>query len=78
MWNLFQIKNTSVKLSRSKILVHPSADTKSKGINNILYRACSLWNSIDNDTMCAKNIDSFKNGISKWPGNKCSCKICRQ
>ena len=77
MWNLFTVKNTTIKLRRTKTLVLPSSNTKSKGTNNILYRACSLWNSIDNCLMCANNLASFKKGILKWSGKMCSCKICR-
>ena len=77
MWNLFQVKNISITLRRRKILALPSKDSKSKGTNNILYKACSLWNSIDNSTMCANNVNSFKKGISKWSGKQCCCKICR-
>ena len=37
MWNLFQVKNISITL-----LALPSKHSKSKGTNNILYKAC--WN----------------------------------
>ena len=77
MWNLFHVKEFPMGLRNERILVLPSGNTKSKGTNTIMYRACSLWNSVENNIMCANNLENFKKGILKWNGKRCSCKLCR-
>ena len=77
MWDLFSLKNISVRLRCNKILKLPISSSKHKCTNTIVYRACSLWNSLNNDTMNASNLSIFKSSLKSWSGAKCFCKLCK-
>ena len=76
MWNMFTLKELSYKLRSSKLLCLPSSQLCNNSTNSIVYRASSLWNSLDESVMSENDLNKFKNKIKDWKGEKCICKIC--
>lgn len=45
--------------------------------HDVLYKAISLWNSLDNKSMSSKSLLVFKKNILYWNGETCFCEICK-
>jgi len=76
MWNFFTLKELPYKLRSSKLLCLPPNQSSNNCTNTLVYRAASLWNSLDENLMSEMMLKKFKLNIKNWIGKKCSCKIC--
>ena len=48
MWSYFVFKNITYNIRKGPLLRLPAAKSTSYGINEVLFRACLLWNSFPN------------------------------
>ena len=78
MWDLFEIKTAHYSLRSQSLLKLPSSNTRSYGLNSIMFRASILWNSLPNQLKCCQTLQEFKRKIRSWDGSQCTCINCRK
>ena len=72
---MFTEKMPSYNLRISTLLKLPKTSTITYGLHSFTYRACSTWNSLNDDIKKSSSICVFKQEIGKL-SVKCSCKLC--
>ena len=77
MWNCFEAKSRPYNLRSHGTVILPPANTRSFGLNSILFRGSLLWNTLPNGLKSCTNLIEFKRKIKYWNGRSCTCLICR-
>ena len=60
----------------NKILIQPTYNTVTYGLNSFRYKAPKIWNNLPNEIKNAVSIKEFKKLIKNWTGHKCYCTMC--
>ena len=76
MWDLFSIRETPYTFRTGTLLSLPGTKTTSYGSNALVFRGCSLWNTIPKAIKEVTSVEEFKNKIKTWKGSLCRCTIC--
>ena len=77
LWDMFVTKHNSHFLRSGHTLTLPKTKSIKFGQNSISFRGSLLWNNLSNDFKSLKSVDQFKRKIKNWPGNTCTCYICK-
>lgn len=77
MWNCFEAKDTIYNLRSQSTVRLPPTNTRSFGLNSILFRGSLLWNTLPNKLKSSTTLHEFKRRIKCWDGSNCTCLICR-
>ena len=72
---LFTAKKVQYNHRIQNLLTLPKASTITYGLHSFTYRACSTWNTINDDIKDSLFVSVFKREIKKLQ-IKCACKVC--
>jgi hypothetical protein len=74
--DLVTIKKSSYSFRYNNTVNIPRVNTTRYGLHSLRYGAAKLWNELPNDLREGISLNNFKNLISKWDGDGCSCSFC--
>jgi hypothetical protein len=74
--DLVTIKKSSYSFRYNNTVDIPRVNTTRYGLHSLRYGAVKLWNELPNDLREGISLNNFKNLISKWDGDECSCSFC--
>ena len=74
--DLVTIKKSSYSFRYNNTVNIPRVKTTRYGLHSLRYGAAKLWNELPNDLREGISLNNFKNLISKWDGDECSCSFC--
>ena len=74
---LFITKLPPCNLRNSVLLQLPPTKSVRFGMNSFVFRGCQLWNSLPSSLKNSGSLNHFKDGISSWVKQNCSCSLCK-
>ena len=74
--DLETIEKSSYSFRYNNTVNIPRVNTTRYGLHSLRYGAAKLWNELPNDLREGISLNNFKNLISKWDGDGCSCSFC--
>ena len=77
MWSYFVFKSIIYNIRKGPLLRLPVAKSTSYSINEVLFRACLLWNSFPQSFKYSESIAELKTKMKDLGNIDCSCILCR-
>ena len=77
MWDYFTIKLCPYNLRKPNLLCLPTKSGKSYGTKTLVYKATSIWNTLDKSILSLSDLRTFIRDIKKWNGERCICHLCK-
>ena len=77
IWEFHEKKHVNYNLRIQNLCKLPQINTQSYEQESLSFRGSILWNALDDSVKNEPTLSAFKKRIKNWPGDKCTCKICR-
>ena len=74
--NIIKHREVTKEFRSNNRIAIPKFRTVKYGKKSICYLASMLWNSLDNNSRLADNLNSFKIQVRMWNGPTCKCGFC--
>jgi len=74
--DLVNYKNSSYNFRYKNLVEIPHPRTERYGKRSFKYTAGKVWNSLPDEYRRASSFSQFKNFMSGWNGERCSCSSC--
>ena len=55
----------------------PKVRTENNGRETLRYRGPITWNLLPPEIKSIESLESFKDAITKWKPQRCTCKLCK-
>ena len=77
VWEFHGRKYVTYNLRIQNLCRLPPIKTMNIGLDSLSFRGSFLWNTLDDSIKEEPTLACFQKGISKWTGDRSTCKICR-